>query len=118
MRFIKGDSLKEAIARFHDDDARQVGKHSLELRKLLGRFLAVCNAMSYAHSRGVLHRDLKPANIMLGGFGETPVVDWGLAKALDKEELDPGATYPRLVPSAGSSAPTEMGAGLGTPAFM
>jgi len=118
MRFIKGDSLKEAIGRFHEDGSREIGKHSLELRKLLGRFLAVCNAMSYAHSRGVLHRDLKPANIMLGGFGETLVVDWGLAKALDKEELDPGATYPRLVPSGGSSAPTEMGAILGTPAFM
>ncbi|MFL5245123.1 MAG: protein kinase domain-containing protein [Gemmataceae bacterium] len=118
MRFIKGASLKEAIASFHKDAAREVGKHSLELHKLLGRFLAVCNAMSYAHSRGVLHRDIKPANIMLGDFGETLVVDWGLAKALDKEELDAGATYPRLVPTSSSSGPTEMGAVLGTPAFM
>src|SRR5438270_417474 len=54
---------------------------SLEFRKLLGRFVDVCNAIAYAHSRGVLHRDLKPGNIMLGQYGETLVVDWGLAKA-------------------------------------
>ena len=62
----------------------------LELRKLLRRFLDVCNAIDYAHSRGVLHRDIKPANIILGKHGETLVVDWGLAKATGKGDASTG----------------------------
>src|SRR5262249_44236690 len=93
MRVIKGDSLKDAIAHFHPDEAAQQdpGLRTLALQKLLRRFLDVCNAISYAHSRGVLHRDLKPGNIMLGDYGETLVVDWGLAKAVG-HHLEPTAT--------------------------
>jgi serine/threonine-protein kinase len=73
MRFIRGDSLKEAIERFHQEPAsgRLWSAPALELRKLLGRFIDVCNAIEYAHSRGVLHRDLKPGNIMLRTNGDS-----------------------------------------------
>jgi tRNA A-37 threonylcarbamoyl transferase component Bud32 len=88
MRFVRGDSLKEAIEQFHAHGAPKSdpGRRSLELRKLLRRFLDVCNTIDYAHSRGVLHWDIKPANVILGRHGETLVVDWGLAKVLRKDE--------------------------------
>ena len=124
MRFVRGDSLHDAIKIFHErlEQGDPDTEYELELRKLLQRFIDVCDAIEYAHSRGVLHRDLKPGNIMLGRYGETLVVDWGLAKALGrrepKGEMPPVEEKTLLPPSASGSAPTQMGSAIGTPHYM
>jgi eukaryotic-like serine/threonine-protein kinase len=74
MRFVEGDSLKEAIDAYHKEHPRP-DLTAVEFRKLLGRFVDVCEAIAFAHSKGVLHRDLKPHNVMLGRFGETLLID-------------------------------------------
>ena len=120
MRFIRGESLKVAIQVFHKANAagRLPGERTLEFRKLLARFVDVCQAIRYAHSRGVVHRDLKPENIMLGKYGETLVVDWGVAKSVERlEKASDGETTLRPI-SGSSSNPTRMGSVIGTPAYM
>jgi serine/threonine protein kinase len=121
MRFIKGDNLKEAIRRFHEAEqpGRDPGERSLALRQLLRQFVDVCNAVAYAHSRGVLHRDLKPGNIMVGKFGETLIVDWGLAKPIGRSDRTRTTEESTLQPSSGSDRmATIMGTVIGTPAYM
>ncbi len=118
IRFIKGDSLKETIAQFHENEELKTdpGRRSLEFRRLLRRFTDVCNAIDYAHSRGVIHRDIKPANIIVGKHGETLVVDWGLAKAIGR--ADPSVGEQTIAPSSSGSSETLPGSALGTPAYM
>jgi serine/threonine-protein kinase len=119
MRFIRGKSLKEAITQLHANKSSQKnrGQSSLEIRRLLRRFIDVCNTMEYAHSRSVIHRDLKPSNIIVGNYGETLIVDWGLAKILGESEhqASDGSIHP--VQSSGS-VETIQGSAVGTPAFM
>jgi len=120
MRFIKGDTLRDAIRSYHQEK-KKTDAATLELRKLLNQFVDVCNAVEYAHSRGVIHRDLKPANVMLGKFGETLVVDWGLAKQVGKKSK---TTMPmtegtlQVSRTGDSNAETQQGEVMGTAQYM
>jgi tRNA A-37 threonylcarbamoyl transferase component Bud32 len=122
MRLIRGGTLKDAIQRFHqaDQPGRDPGERRLALRQLLGRFIAVCQAVAYAHSRGIVHRDLKPSNVMLGEkYGETLLVDWGLAKVVGRREADRASTEEgTLRPRSSGGEDTRTGQAVGTLAYM
>jgi serine/threonine protein kinase len=87
MRFVRGRTLDDIITEY------TASPNGIVFRELLRRFIAVCQAVAYAHARGVIHRDLKPSNIMLGDYGETLVLDWGLAKDI-KNRSDPAVRTP------------------------
>jgi serine/threonine protein kinase/formylglycine-generating enzyme required for sulfatase activity len=122
MRFIKGESFKEAVRQFHADRrglGPREGESWLRLQQLLRRFIDVCHTIEYAHSRGVIHRDLKPSNVIVGKYGETLVVDWGLAKVVGRDDKHVARDEQTLRPSSHSgSTDTIAGIAVGTPAFM
>lgn len=122
MQLVHGVSLREAIVAFRKDPALKddPGRRSLELRKLLRRFIDVCNTIEYAHGSGVIHRDIKPDNIMVGEHGETLMVDWGIAKVGGRPDVAANDTSERA--SVGRSGKgttgTLPGTTMGTLAFM
>src|SRR5262249_43629107 len=115
MKLIKGLTLARLLAE------RPAATH--DLPHFLGIFEAVCQAVAYAHSKGVIHRDLKPANIMVGAFGEVLVMDWGFAKLLHRQAAEAAAHT--IGTSAVIPVPMELllprsqaGTLMGTPAYM
>src|SRR5262249_49812402 len=98
--------------------------------RFLKVFEQVCQAVAYAHAKGVIHRDLKPANIMVGAFGEVQVMDWGLAKVLNaapasaeeqpiqRETVATTVSVVKVARGDSGGAETQEGDVLGTPAYM
>jgi eukaryotic-like serine/threonine-protein kinase len=144
MRFIQGRTLTDAIEEYHQQRVAAGGTKPAEeakgqplpfvFRELLRRFIGVCQTVGYAHSKGIIHRDLKTDNVMLGDFGETLIVDWGLAKPFGDGEVPeswlggatmnaPAPPSPTTMAAGGSgrqssSALTQDGNIIGTPMFM
>lgn len=84
MRFVEDSSLDDIIQDFHKNRT-EISVANSEFRDLLQRFVSICQTIAYAHSRGIVHRDIKPHNILLGRYGETLVIDWGLARPFKRE---------------------------------
>jgi tetratricopeptide (TPR) repeat protein/tRNA A-37 threonylcarbamoyl transferase component Bud32 len=109
MRFVAGRTLAEEITRFHNGPSGR-----LELANLLDKFVAVCRAVAFSHSRNVLHRDLKGQNIVLGDFGEVFLLDWGLAREAGEPDA-PATVFPMAGGAPGDGTTYAV---AGTPAFM
>jgi hypothetical protein len=116
MKRVRGATFEEIIVRLRARDPEAEKQYTR--RKLLTAFASVCQAVHFAHARGVVHRDLKPGNVMLGDFGEVYVLDWGVAKLVDTPEPHGAAAQPHVMPDHGGAAPTRLGVTLGTPGYM
>ncbi|MBI2922244.1 MAG: SUMF1/EgtB/PvdO family nonheme iron enzyme [Planctomycetes bacterium] len=118
MKRVQGRDLASILRAMAGGD-REV-ERGWSRARLLGVFQGVCQGMAYAHSQGVIHRDLKPANVMIGDYGETYVVDWGLAKRLGEEEPTRGGgpRSPRGWEGGDTTSLTLVGQVIGTPAYM
>ncbi len=117
MRFIEGETLDAAIQRYYALTRTDADRSDRErqFHELLRRLVAVCQTIAYAHNRGIIHRDIKPENIMLGRYGQTIVVDWGLALPVGRQGVFKDSEERTLMPSSGSDSNC---IAAGTPVFM
>jgi serine/threonine protein kinase len=118
MKMVRGITLRKVLELLANDVTETVKKYPLPA--LLTIFQKVCDALAFAHSKGVIHRDLKPENIMLDDFGVVLVMDWGLAKVLSQKDAPAGdvtrSAVQTLPPEA--SGATLSGTIMGTPQYM
>lgn len=113
MKMVRGDSLGQVLQRISVGD--QIYLDTYNLYKLLTVFRKVCDAIAFAHAKGIIHRDIKPDNIMVAHFGEVLVMDWGLARVT---RVSDGEVESASLFSNGDSRKTQFGIIKGTPAYM
>ena len=126
MKFVRGRTLQHVIKEHHAAKPQARGRQVEQIR-LLQIFVSLCQTVAYAHSRGVLHRDLKPENVMLGPYGETLLLDWGIAKVMGQPAsvgsasegvMDEPGTSSVQLPEAMNTSATQMGTIMGSPSYM
>ncbi|MBI2389640.1 MAG: serine/threonine protein kinase [Deltaproteobacteria bacterium] len=119
MKYVEGETLEDVIAKLREGSPKHRARYTQEHRAYV--FLSLMQALRYAHEKGFIHRDLKPANVMVGKYGEVMLMDWGIAKRIERGVEDRDLA---LADTAGSSAgherliETAQGALLGTPMYM
>jgi serine/threonine protein kinase len=110
MKYIRGECLVDILDRIFMGDQAYVEKYDGFV--LLSIFRRICDAVSFAHSKGVLHRDIKPHNVMVGEYGEVVLTDWGLAKKIGRQNTDQRATRAGVVKGSPAYMPPEQALGI------
>jgi serine/threonine protein kinase/Flp pilus assembly protein TadD len=126
MKFVRGRSMKDMVKTYFRQRKRKASEPleegdvedslELQMQRLLDSFVSLCETVGYAHERGIIHRDIKPENVMVGAFGETLVLDWGLAKDKSAPEEKLSSLSDMHLSSAGTE--TRAGSVMGSPGYM
>ncbi len=123
MKYVRGKTMAARLREIRKDEKLSDEQKNQERLKLLDAFVAMCNAIAFAHSRGVIHRDIKPENVMLGDFGETMLLDWGLARVKNQKDFavknrPKERNISDSLRESADASKTQDGYIIGTPAYM